>query len=428
MFQTGSILSPIHWDPDLYRKPSKREKSPATPFSKTGLAEVGRVLYNGFGNFVVRPDRRTSVHLFPILKRPMRKFVRKFFVFLSPFVIALSVELFILPIDFFTFRVWEAVLVKHVRHLLPGPFYPNTDLRRIEEGDLAHHTKFAVKKEVEWKTDRWGYRKGNTDRKRHEIVIIGESNIAGSSLTQKDMLSEILEERLGVSVYPLAPVTVSTFFKDQRFTDYPPTIVIFASVERLIPFIEMPKFPRGKRSNGFLSKLGNRARESRWIQSMAVLLDRLCKGNMRNYFRASLRRRVTGAEVFLPQGNPLFFFEGKPVVQKITEAQFGKIVQTLTGYDNLLKQRGIRFIFLPIPNKENFSPGQLEMKEKPLFLNKLIGEMKKKGIETIDSQKGFEEAYRRDSALLFHVDDSHWNPKGVHLIADLTIRLIKKNE
>ena len=41
-----------------------------------------------------------------------KSFVIKLTLFLFPFILALFIELFILPIDFFTFRAWEALLVK----------------------------------------------------------------------------------------------------------------------------------------------------------------------------------------------------------------------------------------------------------------------------------------------------------------------------
>lgn len=100
----------------------------------------------------------------------------------------------------------------------------------------------------------------------------------------------------------------------------------------------------------------------------------------------------------------------------------------IEGYDHLCKQRGIRFIFLPIPNKENIYYEQYAVKGKPVFLKNLITELRKKGIESVDTQTAFEDAHQKDSASLFHADDSHWNPKGVQLIADLTIRLIDKRK
>ena len=144
----------------------------------------------------------------------MRKFLFKFTLFLFPFFLAICLELFILPIDFFTIRVWESLVVKKFKNILPGPFYPNMETTKIEEGDLAAHTRFAIKKKVRWMTDRYGYRKQDTDLQKHKMVIIGESNIAGSSLTQEEILSEVLEDQLKVSVYPYAPVgRINSFLK-----------------------------------------------------------------------------------------------------------------------------------------------------------------------------------------------------------------------
>jgi alginate O-acetyltransferase complex protein AlgJ len=358
----------------------------------------------------------------------MKKFAFRLVLFLFPFILAMGIELFVLPIDFFTFRVWEAVLIKNIKKFLPGPFYPNMKIDKIEEGDLGHHTRLTVKKEVVWETDQYGYRKKKTNREKYDIVIIGESNIAGSSLTQKDMLSELLEERLNISVYPLAPVTLSAFFKEKRFIDHPPDIVIFATIERLIPYLDLPKLPREKKRTPFFSKLLYHLRENRSIQSIAVFVDRLSKRIMLNYFRAALRRMVLNSEDFLSKRNPLFFLNGKPVIPEITREHFDRIVQMIEGYEELFKRRGIRFIFLPIPNQENIYYEQFAMKERPMFLKYLISELKNRGIETIDTQTAFEEAHRKDSALLFHDDDSHWNPKGVKLIADLTVELIKKRK
>ena len=41
----------------------------------------------------------------------MRKSIIKLILFLNPFLLALGVELFVLPIDFFTFGVGEALIV-----------------------------------------------------------------------------------------------------------------------------------------------------------------------------------------------------------------------------------------------------------------------------------------------------------------------------
>ncbi len=44
-------------------------------------------------------------------------------------------------------------------------------------------------------------------------MIVGDSNIAGSSLSQEELLSEILEKNLGQSVYPLASERLRAVFQ-----------------------------------------------------------------------------------------------------------------------------------------------------------------------------------------------------------------------
>lgn len=360
----------------------------------------------------------------------MRKFLFKSNLFLLPFFLALCLELFILPIDFFTFRVWEAIVVRKYRNLFPGHFYPNMEITKIEEGDLAPRTRFAIKKKVRWVTDRYGYRKRNTDLQKHEIVIIGESNIAGSSLTQEDILSEVLEDQLKVSVYPYAPVGgINTFLKDKRFIENSPDIVIFARIERELLDLDSLKPIREKK---LFPKLKRQIQKNRMIQSLGIHLDRVSKMIMLHYFRASLRRSIPTPKHFGPkpissQYGPIFFIQGRRANEDVSQEKLDKAIQIIKSYNNAVKSRGIRFIFLPIPNKENIFYEHLQTK-RPVFLEQLISELKSHGIETIDTQKAFEEAFRKNQVLLYHTDDTHWNGNAVRIAADLLIKVIEEKD
>ena len=365
----------------------------------------------------------------------MKRFLFKLFLFLTPLMVAVCVELFVLPVDFFTFRVWEAVVVKKYRNLLPGRFYPNMKVTKIEDRDLSHHTPFSEKDEVTWILDRFGYRKQETGRRRHDVVIVGDSNIAGTGLTQGEILSEVLEERLGVSVYPLSPASLNTFLRDRRFLEVPPKIVIFESIEREItdlPALRKPSPSHPKmqvRIEEMGSRLRDRVKENRWVQSTMVLLDRLCKMNMLQYVRASLRRMTPpfrSRHITVPsKDGPVFFLQGARANQPVPRGQLERAVLTIKAYNDLLASKGIRFIFLPIPNKETIYYEALRT-ERPVFLSQLVPALKNLGIETVDVQKAFEDAFRNDSVLLYHAGDTHWNQKGVRLAADLIKTLIEK--
>jgi alginate O-acetyltransferase complex protein AlgJ len=361
----------------------------------------------------------------------MKKFVLNVFLFSAPFLFIIGVELFILPIDFFTFRVWEALLIRKMHSIFPGHFYPCMKLIKLETGgDLAHDTAFAVPKKVTWITDRYGFRKKDTEGIKPQVVIIGDSNIAGQGLTQEEMLSEVLEEQLKVPVYPYAPVgSINTFLKDLRFKKDIPRVVIVSYIERDILNMPFPKrYEKRERFRSFY-EWRDQLTQIRWVQSAGVLLDRLFKMNMLNYIRTRIGNRpVRDSRSFPSKFGPMFFVQGEAANKEVPYERFHKAVETIEAYDRVLKEKGIRFIFLPIPNKENIYHDFLPDPRRPVFLEQLIQELKKRKIETVDTQKAFEDDYRENSALLFFLDDSHWNPKGVRLAADLTVRLMEKDK
>jgi hypothetical protein len=369
----------------------------------------------------------------------MKRFFLKSILFLIPFLAAIGIELFVLPIDFFTFRVWEALVIRKYRNILPGEFYPDMEITKIEEGDLAHHTRFTYKREVKWMTDRYGYRKQNSRRNRSEVVIIGDSNIAGSGLTQEDILSEVLERKLKVSVYPLSPASIDTFLKDRRFKNDLPDIVIISSAERFIFSLDPFKGSSKKVQTRFKKQIReikyrfkNQIYENRLIQSVGVCLDRLYKEPMLHYLRASLRRigcshfqRIYSNSISSKYGS-IFFLQGADANKDIPKEKFDEAVRVIKTYDDLLRSQGIRFIFLPIPEKENIYYEYLQTK-KPVFLEQFISTLKNSGIETVDTQKAFDDAFRK-GVLLYHPDDTHWNENAVKIAADLIKELIEKKE
>ncbi len=343
-------------------------------------------------------------------------------------------ELFILPIDSFTFRVSEALVVRKFRNILPGRFYPNMTLTKEEEGDLGHHTKYASKRAVQWITDSYGYRKKGSDRLKYEVVIVGQSETFGGGLTQKQMLSEVLEDQLGLGTYPFAPAGVNTFLKEQRFIVHPPEIVIVSSMERFI--FELPPLRISSvRKLPLLATLRNRAekiKEYRWVQSLGVFLDRLYKMNMVRYLRATIERSFSDRErahlIWADtKFGPILFFEGGKANEDVSEEKLNQATQTIKTYHDLFQRRGIRFIFLPVPNKESIFYESLGTR-RPVFLKQLVTRLKQLGVETVDTQEAFEKVFQKDSVLLYQKDDTHWNAEGVKIAAELIKNLIKERK
>jgi len=171
----------------------------------------------------------------------------------SPFLAAAILELFVFPIDFFTFRVWEAALATPYRY--PGSYYPNLHVRKAKEFGDYYRTggrDTTQSKSVEWFTDGYGMRNRPEIEKegKYDVVVLGDSNIVGSSLDQKDTLTEVIGTRSGAIAYSysIAHDIISLFFSDPRFSQrFPRLLVVESKVinwntndSSLINFREMP--------------------------------------------------------------------------------------------------------------------------------------------------------------------------------------------
>lgn len=166
--------------------------------------------------------------------KDFRRVVLRGALLLLPFPLLLFAELFALPIDFFTFRVWEAALTTIYRY--PGVFYPNLHVKKAKEyGDhyrLGDPSQVQAKP-VEWFTDAYGYRNRPEieQREKYDAVVLGDSNIVGSFLDQKDTLTEVMGTRSGRTVYSYSVGSdhISLFFSDPRFAQKSPSLLVVES-------------------------------------------------------------------------------------------------------------------------------------------------------------------------------------------------------
>jgi hypothetical protein len=278
---------------------------------------------------------------------------------------------------------------------------------------------------VTWITDKYGYRKTNSRLGRYSIVIIGDSNIAGSSLTQSDLLSEVLERKHGAGVYPLTPEKITDIFDPGPFNEYRPDIVIFEIIERDIPAALKPFGSKDFYEFSFWSRLIFGIRLNGAFQQTAVILDRIFKANMLNYIRA----RINGAspsplQLTFPLNCPILFAQGVAANQDASIQRLERSALILKSYSDFFTRRGMRFIFFPIPNKETIHYEYLHTK-RPEFLERLFRKLQELKVESVDTQKAFDDAYHQTKILLYHRDDTHWNALGVKIAADLLEKQIK---
>ena len=359
----------------------------------------------------------------------MKKYGIKYILFFLPLIIAVGIELFVLPIDYFTFRVWETLSAKRSFGILKGPFYPNMILLKSEKGgDLAPHSGCSVeKKDILWITDQYGYRKANMPVKRFPVILVGDSNSAGGGLTQENMFSEVLEKKLHKGVYPIAPNSLKDVFNHGLLKQSPPDIVILESIERAIVTLTL-RLPKDKdfEKLSLWNKIFLDIQLNGFIQSIAIKIDRILKANMINYFRARINKNVfPDIKGSGTAECPILFLQGATANKEVSAETINTVAQNIKRSSDFFTSRGIRFIFLPLPNKENIYYQQLGT-PKPLFLENLISKLKEINVEVVDTQKAFDQITNNSDTVLYHRDDTHWNAEGVKVAANLLEDLLQK--
>jgi len=154
---------------------------------------------------------------------------------LSTTLLPLMIGKLFIPIEWYSFRMWEMMLDHRPACFNTGPFYPNLRIQRMQIGDLGVRSRFSIPKSIEWVTDENGFRnRPQTFQNGVDVVIIGHSEAAGSSLSQDEMLAAHLSAQSGLRVYTYAPSNLRPFLHDPLFRKNPPKAVIYVSKERLL--------------------------------------------------------------------------------------------------------------------------------------------------------------------------------------------------
>lgn len=346
---------------------------------------------------------------------------RKLARFIIPLMAWLVIELIILPIDFFTFRVYETLIVNNVK-LLSGPFYPNYKLNKIEEGELVPHTQFAKKRKVFWQTDSCGFR--NRDANGHQnIVIIGDSFVAGVKLDQDEILPEVMSKELKQKVYgfgPAGPQFVSKFLVTKRFQIDPPEIVVLCRIERSV--LDLPPVNPKHFKAKIEDDVSNIIYKNTLLEKLTVYADRALKFPSLQFLRGYVQR--SNRKLPVHHGED-FFVQGDNCLTKrgVSDEDIEKLADIVKDYDKALKDKNIRFIFMPIPDKETVFYKYFTDK-KPDFLPRLINRCRELGVETVDIHDPFIEAHYLGNKRLYFTDDGHWNYAGVKIASEQLAKTI----
>ncbi len=334
------------------------------------------------------------------------------------------------PVTAFTHRVWEALIVHENHSMLPGPFYPSQKLSMEEQGDLTPYTPFAVKKKVSWETDRYGYRKKDTENRNYPIVIVGDSTTLGTALDQPHMLSERLERIMDVRVYPFAPYyEMDTYLQSRFYQEHPPKQVVFSMMEWALPDLleSKPGAPLPQKQSLLKKIMGDNN-----YTRLGILLDRGTKLSLMRFMNARFKGWVKSKlskqtfQTAKTSEGTMIFPGGDSAHKHISVKMIPQIIAVLKRYQSDLKQRGIEMYFVPVPNKESLYYQLLQVPQVPIFYLTLVEACNQAGIPALNLLEIYANEQVRNQRLLYHLDDSHWNRFGTEVAAQNLARILQK--
>lgn len=290
-------------------------------------------------------------------------------------------------------------------------------------------------------TDAYGYRNRPPIEDAYELLLVGDS-FMNTGIPMTNMFSAWLETYAERPVYNHAFPARGPFMGlvryivGERFKD-PAPFVIWGLLERDLSGVAFDgmryqlwanETQTGLRWYSFLPK------ELRKSLPNSSILAQLSRRIWNRLSYRTIEKRVFSAVVSEPvDGKPYLFFGPSLDAMRWTEEQrdITGIVRSLVWLKVRMDKAGIPFCLLLIPDKANvyreYLPDDQLNGDPPLrfeFLNDLEAAAQAQGLHVVNLLEPFREAASRGEQLYFR-DDTHWNPKGVSLAAELTWEFLK---
>lgn len=335
----------------------------------------------------------------------MKKFLLSLLAFFAPLILLMVAEV-LMPANTFSFRPWEAL-----KYSTTVPtycqFYPNQALEMNAVGDLCHHTDKAVHRNERWITDKLGYR-NDAFVEQADVLIIGDSFIAGTGLSQEDLLSNKLQRKFGngFKVYNMAPSSFAKFdyFLRLGIVKKPKTIV-FAMVERHLPD---PLYV--KPTTGIKSKMVHYP----FIGNLSAVVDKAFRFSSLKWLNARIHHYYGNG---LPAVNDstMFFLEG--FRQKHAKSDLKRTVRIIKTYQDYCDSLGIKFVYLPMPDKETVYYEQVPFPKQADYLVREDSMLEAAGVACLNTLELYNDFRKTHSEVLYQPDDSHWNPIATELVS-----------
>ncbi len=339
-------------------------------------------------------------------------------------------------------RVWQ-------RLPLLTRYQPNVYYEGRTYGDLAAFSPDAelqVTRQVEFETDAFGFRnrqQATRSKEPYDLVLLGDSFVAGCGSSQPDTWPEQLEQRHGIRTYNLGlpgdpgDAYLNLIAESPRLNLRPGTQVVLAifSGNDLTQFepeaVDNLPLPWKQRSLA----LYNACLDFRERSSLGRLWDRMQLG--RDPQHSQLTPDQAGLIIRpTPAGRPMLFYRHytwllDPAQEKAkVEFYTPDLEKVLQNFKSFCTSRQLQFNLVLIPCKEE-TLGWILQDQEPwsgsnqisLLGQRLASFCRNQGIGFLDLKPHFADAsrqlYETQGEWLWWPDDSHWNPQGYRLATDL---------
>ena len=334
----------------------------------------------------------------------MIKFITKILLFTFIPLVVMYISYIVIPVKALTYRPWEALSFSNIP--ANSPFYPNSYLNMNSVGDLCHHSKNSITKKECWTTDEIGFR-NDKYIKDADILIIGDSYIAGSSLNQANTVSnQILNLDSSIKVYNMAPSSISQFDKLLNAGKInKPKLLIFSIVERNVP--EKIIYYNANSKKEIIKKI-------LFNTNINANIDCFSKFLPLNWAKARINNSL-GNGIEGVNNSKMYFLQG--TAQKHLKDDLLNTINILISYKKYCDSLGIKFIFMPMPDKETVYYELVPFDEQPDYLYKLDSILNISGVSTINTLKIYNDYRKTNDNLLYHLDDTHWNSNATKIIA-----------
>lgn len=342
------------------------------------------------------------------------------------------------PLEWLTFRAWEAVR----RYPAPdAPFRRNVHyVNEKAYGDLANMGNLPgyrqYRKEV-FSTDASGFRQNSPKEATSlpvKAILLGDSFGVGSGVNDDETLSADLERELHFGIYNAAGMdfSFSHIVNLTRRLDLKEGFVIFEFFE----WRDLPDLNElGFRENFFAAKSPDQPgsfHKTRWtlrkwkegfIQTspLKIFITKLYKKleNGRFFPNPGLKQIQTR---ILKNGAPMIFF-----TEYIQNSELEKEVnpEGLVQFSNELSKRNLKLVMVLVPDKYTVYKSLIEGSittpmPRELFIDKVEKALTARGLSVINLTESFQQKANEDivaGQLIYLTDDTHWNARGIEAAA-----------